>query len=183
MKAEKKLAVNLAFGLLSVMAMACEKSSVSVSECGESHFMSMDYTLTFNEITKMNDYESFDSNFETKEFALQGTVFSQPVVEIEIVLVHLNTKLVNTEKIIKDMDKLGLRPAQAEELLVFSENYLHTERWRFPVVALGSYWVNKHNRRAVACLDVDDHYTSLYPVEFDNYWSEKYHFHFLAVRK
>lgn len=183
MKAEKKLAMNLAFGLLSVMAMACEKPSVS--ECGTSYFMSMDYTLTFKEIIKTHDYESLDSNFENKEFSLQGSVITQSVAEIEVVLVHLNTKtkVVNTEKIIKDMDKLGLRPAQAEELIVFIENYLHTERWRFPVVALGSYWVNEHDGRSVACLDVDDHYTNLYLVEFNNYWSERYHFHFLAVRK
>ena len=66
-----------------------------------------------------------------------------------------------TEEVLAEMERLGLRPALYEELLVFCRQNPDEQR-KFPVVALGSVWVGSDGCRGVAYLDGDGVERDLY---------------------
>lgn len=71
------------------------------------------------------------------------------VVEQRIVLVHLNRRAERPE-IIAEMDKLNVRPTVSPEFLALTKAYPDLQR-KFPLVGLGSVWVDSHRCRHVLC--------------------------------
>ncbi|HEY4476338.1 MAG TPA: hypothetical protein VI954_02465, partial [Candidatus Paceibacterota bacterium] len=53
-------------------------------------------------------------------------------------LVQFN-RYISTDEALRELDKVGMRPAELHELLAFGEKYPDVQR-EFPIVALGSVW-------------------------------------------
>ncbi len=98
---------------------------------------------------------------------------------MNIELVHLNRNL-STKKALAKLDKQGMRPANAAELLAFGAKYPQMQR-RFPIVALGQQWRRRVGYDDVVCLyeNGDKRFAYLDWIEYGWY---VYH-RFAAVRK
>lgn len=97
----------------------------------------------------------------------------------EVFLVHLN-KVVNTSEALAHLDELGLAPAGIGELLAVGEQHPDLQK-NFPIIALGSSWVNPHGDRCVPYLHYWYGKRELY-LRWDEYeWDE--FCRFLVVRK
>ncbi|MBI3330238.1 MAG: hypothetical protein HYZ81_26465 [Nitrospinae bacterium] len=78
------------------------------------------------------------------------TVSPEGKTEVDIELVHFGQMMV-TGDVLRKLDQKGLRPATLRELLAFGAQYPAVQRV-FPIVALGSSWVEGINTRTVAYL-------------------------------
>lgn len=70
--------------------------------------------------------------------------------EIEIKLIHFGIPL-ESEEVIKKLNKMKLRPANIYELLAFGENF-PKKQIKFTIVALGTIWQELWGNRYVASL-------------------------------
>lgn len=89
-------------------------------------------------------------------------------VEKELLLFHIGAyfgddKLHDTKEVLAAVAKLGLKAEAVPELLTFGEKNPDVQR-EFPVIALGSVWVDPHGDRRVAGLwsDADERCLSLH---------------------
>jgi len=130
---------------------------------GVTYSIPVNLTRTLAEMVSAGKYDYANPNIVEKNFPIQRPSVSEDAVEggpyrtpavsndsIKIVLVHLN-KVATTTEVLEHMDKLGLRPARIEELLALGEKHPDIQ-CQFPLVALGSVWVNSDGYRNVACL-------------------------------
>ncbi len=78
-------------------------------------------------------------------------LYSVPTGTIEqrVTLVHLNRHAKRLE-IIAEMDKLNVRPVLSPEFLALTKVHPDLQR-KFPLVCLGSVWVDSDGRRDVLC--------------------------------
>lgn len=106
---------------------------------------------------------------------------------VEIFLARFE-KPISSEKAIKELDKIGFRPAMLSELLAFGAAYPRVQL-EFPVVALGSKWFKfggLFGDNLVPVLDKDEEYFGpggrvLLLGRFNFVWDQT--FRFVAVRK
>ncbi len=96
--------------------------------------LKVNYDLSVESLVAHGKYDWKNDNITSKNFPTtrKGTA------ELDIILVHLDRD-VSTEEAIKELDKLGLRPAELQELLAFGAKYPDEQR-KYPIVALGSVW-------------------------------------------
>jgi len=139
--------------------------------------VSVDYRKTVEEMVASGRYEWSNSNITSKNFPVNDT----GVVTVALELVHLN-KMVNSEDVLRHLEKNGMRPATVEELLAFGATYPEIQR-KFPIICLdkGSSWINPGDFRFVPYLHRDGSRRKLDLYWFDNDWYE--YCRFLAVRK
>lgn len=148
---------------LADIIVASNGKQAKASNGGFTYSVTIDYNKSLVDMIVAGKYDYVNSNIAEKNFPIQRPSVSEadtgngpyraPGIQndsIEIVLVHLN-KVATTTEVLAHMDKLGLRPARIEELLAFGEKYPAVQR-EFPVVALGSVWVNSVQDRSVAYL-------------------------------
>ncbi len=106
----------------------------------------VDYDMSLANMIKVGKYDYVNGEITSKNFPITGS----GKVDISFELVHLN-KSASSEEVLLHMEKNNLRPATLAELLAFGAKYPEIQR-EFPVVALGSSWVNSYGRRDVPCL-------------------------------
>lgn len=105
-----------------------------------------------------NDYID-DNNFPPKR---SGSA------KLDIRLIHFN-KDMSSEDVLKELDKMGLRPIELPELLAFGVAYPDEQR-KYPVVALGSFLRDGGIDGDVACLSGDAGERALGLDFFDGGW-------------
>lgn len=136
--------------------------------------VTVNYDLSLGEMIEAGRYNWVHSDITSKHFPIKGEGTKEVVTE----LVHFN-RYMESDVVLRELDKSSLRPATIEELLAFGAKYPETQR-QFPIVVLGSFWWHLGVRlvpflwcRSVGRgLDLD--------------WSELWwrdHYRFLAVRK
>ena len=135
----------------------------------------IDYRNTTNYLVEAGYYDHVDPNINSRTFPVNGN----GEVEVTFELVHLN-KEVSTEAALAYLDANGMRPATAQELLVFGKIYPEAQ-WEFPVVALGSFWVQSNGVKQVLNLGRSGSGRVLRRTEFSRNWNRLCRF--LAVRK
>ncbi|MDD5340844.1 MAG: hypothetical protein PHC97_00170 [Patescibacteria group bacterium] len=137
----------------------------------------VDYGKTLTEMIKLGKYAWVNDDISDKHFPVQG-VGQQ---EAELVLVHLN-KDATTKEALAHLDGLGLKPASIEHLLAFGAANPDVQR-EFPIVALGSVWVDAFGNRSCPYLNFTDGERKLFLYWFggDGHWGACCRF--LAVRK
>lgn len=103
----------------------------------------------------------------------------------EITLVGVRScRLLSTDEILSEMDRLGLRPALFEELYALSRQFLDEPKQGTVLVALGSIWVDPNDpkgRRVVATIQGQGSDRALYLTRYIHEWGSDYLF--LAVPK
>ena len=137
--------------------------------------LTVDYGLSVKAAVKAGHYDWADNSTTIENFPTKKKGKKQVVVE----LIHLN-RFVSTDEVLRELDKMGMRPADIREGLALGETHPDIQR-EFPVVILGSVWQDSRDGRYVPCLrgHGSERHLNLLWVEQD--WSEVCRF--AAVRK
>jgi hypothetical protein len=137
--------------------------------------LSVDYGRSVENGVKAGCYDVVNSDITSRNF----TTNRKGTAEVAVELVHFN-RYVSTNEALRELNRMGYRPAELHELLAFGEKYPEVQR-EFPVVALGSVWHGRDGCRYVPYLDWfgSERYLDLFWIEFD--WYEVCRF--AAVRK
>ncbi|HDQ22661.1 MAG TPA: hypothetical protein ENN28_01655 [Candidatus Uhrbacteria bacterium] len=108
--------------------------------------VTVDYGMSLAEMIQAGQYDWFNDNITDKRFELKGAGQH----EVNLVLVHLD-RVATTKEVHEYLKEQGLEPAKIEHLLAFGTTYPEVQR-EFPVVALGSSFVDGHGDRLYPCL-------------------------------
>jgi hypothetical protein len=135
----------------------------------------VDYGKTLAEMARAGEYNYANENITADNFPVKGS----GQVPLEIVLVHY-AKDMESEDVLADLDKMGLRAARIEELLAFGATHKDVQR-QFPIIALGSVWTRPLGNRDVPYLGHWFDERGLDLDIFGNRWND--HCRFAAVRK
>jgi hypothetical protein len=139
------------------------------------YLVTVNYDLSVEDAVKAGKYDWKNDRIISKNFPSKR----KGKVDAEIILVKF-AKDMESEAILLELDKQGLRPAELPELLAFGEKYPEVQR-EFPIVALGSVWRGAGGVRCVPCLDRDSDERGLYLLWFDVGWGSGCRF--AALRK
>ena len=107
----------------------------------------VDYAVSVEELLKLGKYDWSNSDITSEHFPTKRTGGK---VETKVELVHFGRNI-SSDEALKELDKMGYRPAEAHELLAFGAKYPDVQR-EFPIVALGSVWRSSLGCRSVVCL-------------------------------
>ncbi|MDO9509937.1 MAG: hypothetical protein Q7J14_01460 [Candidatus Magasanikbacteria bacterium] len=137
----------------------------------------VDFGMSLVEMVNAGKYDWKNDDITVNHFPITGSGKS----EVDFQLVYLN-KSANSEEVLLHMEKNNLRPATLAELLFFGMKYPEKQR-EFPIIALGSSWVDSGGSRRVPYLYGNDSKRSLYLGLrwFGSDWID--YCRFLAVRK
>lgn len=153
-----------------------ELVSSSVSSGGQTEFnLTVNYDQSIEDARKRGNYDWENSDITSKNFPTnrKGTA------DVTIKLVHFD-RSISSENAIKELDKIGLRPAETHELLALGASYPELQR-EFPIIALGSVWRDRYVCRSVPYLRRCGSERRLDRDWFGNDWLE--HCRFAAVPK
>lgn len=131
--------------------------------------------LSLEEMVEAGKYDYANSNINSGNFPV-GEIQSQ---EEEVYLVHFD-RSIGSEEVIRELDKMGLEPADIVQLLAIGEQYPELQR-QFPIIALGSVWTRPGGSRYVPELWGGAAYRELGLGWFEGDWNPYYRF--AAVRK
>ena len=137
--------------------------------------ITINYDLSLAEMIVAGQYGWVNDDITADHFPIQG----EGQVEVGVELVHFNRSM-ESDDVLKEMDKAGLRPATLAELLAFGAKYPKKQK-EFPIIALGSVWQDLFGYRSVPALWSDGVRRDLALDCFEFRWSE--YFRFAAVRK
>lgn len=137
--------------------------------------VTVDYGVSLADMIAAGKYDWTNSDITAKHFPVKG----EGKAEVEIQLVHFD-RVMESDDVIRELDRQGLRPAAIEELLAFGAKYPDMQR-EFPIVALKTVWQHANGNRLVNCLRRygSERRLSLYWFGFR--WHEFYRF--AAVRR
>lgn len=119
----------------------------SRQKVGETYKVIVDYGLSLSKMIELGKYDWFNDDITDKHFELQGAGQH----EVELVLVHLNRNA-TTKEVLEHLNSLGLEPAKIEQLLAIGAAYPELQK-QFPIIALGSVWVDVNGTRFCPYLD------------------------------
>jgi len=142
---------------------------------GNSFKVTVDYDRRLERMIEDGKYDWNNSDINAKNFPIEG----KGTAEVDIELVHFN-RVMESDDVLKELDKMGFRPATLPELLAFGAKYLDKQR-EFPIVALGSAWRCLFGYRGVAYLGRGGSGRYLYLRWLEGWWYA--YCRFAAVRK
>lgn len=96
--------------------------------------VTVNYGQTLAEMIAAGNYDWQNTDIIAEHFPIPPAKRGKEEVEIE--LVHLN-RYAESDEVLRELDKMGLRPATLPELLAFGAAYPNKRR-EFPIAALGS---------------------------------------------
>ncbi len=102
---------------------------------GPTYPVAVNYILSLEEMIAAGRYDWKNDDITAKHFPMKG----EGIADVDIQLVHFGHMMDSSDKVIRELDKMGLRPASIEELLAFGAKYPDVQR-QFPIVVLGSLW-------------------------------------------
>lgn len=137
--------------------------------------VTVDYTQSLAEMIAAGKYDWINPDITADNFPISGN----DQVEVNLELIHFN-RTMESDDVLKELDKAGLRPATIAELLAFGIKYPEKQR-EFPVVALGSIWQGRGGDRDVPGLWSLSDVRSLSLSWFESRWDEDCRF--AAARK
>lgn len=143
----------------------------------ETYHLSIDYRQSLADMIASGHYDWKNDDINKKNFPVEGS----EVVEVDALLIHLN-RSINPDNTLKELDRMGYRPATLPELLAFGRQHPELQR-QFPIIALGSVWQSPDGVCRVACLDGRDGGRDLRLFWFGTGLGWVGHCRFLAVRK
>lgn len=115
----------------------------------QSFKITFDTALSFADMVKAGNYGYANPNITAENFSLDA----EGKTEEEVFILHFDRDI-SSEQAIAEMDKQGLRPATITHALAFGSQHPEEQR-KYPIVFLGSSWVDSDGSRRVPCLGVD----------------------------
>lgn len=107
----------------------------------------VDYTKPIADMVTAGGYNYANPNITAENFPVTGN----GTVECEVILVHFDRNI-KSEAAITELEQMGLQPAKIEHLLALGAKHPDLQR-EFPIICLGSSWVDSDGDRDVPCLD------------------------------
>ena len=104
------------------------------------------YKLSLAEMISAGHYDRVNDDITAEHFPIRGG----GTAELEAQLVHLN-RLMESEDVLKELDKNDLWPGTIPELLAFGAKHPELQR-QFPIIPLGSVWQDHDGRPRVPSL-------------------------------
>src|SRR3989344_5105193 len=125
--------------------------------------ISVDYRKNVEDGVEAGRYHWANPNITSEHFPTKRNGRT----EVRVKLIHFN-RSVSADEALRKLDRMGYRPVELHELLVFGEKYPEIQR-RFPVVGLGSIWRDRNDNRYIPCLcgDSSRRYLNLISDEHD----------------
>jgi hypothetical protein len=108
--------------------------------------LSVNYDLPLEEAIDAGKYQGVHGSITRENFPSTRHGKAQ----LEIILVRYDQRM-DSEGVLGELVKDGLRPAELPEFLAFGAEYPEVQR-RFSVVGLGSVWKDRKGYRNVPCL-------------------------------
>ena len=108
--------------------------------------LSVDYDRSVEDGIAAGKYDWTNDNITQKNFPSNR----KSVAEVDVQLVPFG-RVMTTDAVARELDKLGLRPAELPELLTLGERHPDLQR-EFPIIALGSRWRYPGGDWSVPCL-------------------------------
>ncbi|OGZ41382.1 MAG: hypothetical protein A3C80_02625 [Candidatus Ryanbacteria bacterium RIFCSPHIGHO2_02_FULL_45_43] len=105
--------------------------------------LSVDYGRSVEDGVKAGRYDLANSDITSRNFPTKR----KGTAEIAVEPIHFN-RCISTDEALRELDMMGYRPAELQELLAFGEKYPEVQR-EFTVVASGSVWQNRYGNRDV----------------------------------
>ena len=116
------------------------------NDIDNTYLVTVNYDLSVKDAVKAGKYDWTKDDITTKHFPSKRV----GIAEQKIILVHFNRDI-KVDEAIRELDKMGFRPAELPELLALGAKYPDIQR-DFPVIALGSVWRNPDGDRYCAYL-------------------------------
>lgn len=113
----------------------------------DAYLVPVDYGMSVETLVLLGRYDLANINVTSQNFPTKR----RGETELSIVLAHFN-RLTEDDEVIRELDKVGYRPAEAHELLAFGVKYPDIQR-EFPILALGSVWRSSNKYPFILCLD------------------------------
>lgn len=135
----------------------------------------MDYALSIEELVRLGKYDWANSEITSNHFSTNQT----GKVDVNVKLIHFN-RPISSDEALREIDKMGYRPAEACELLAFGAKHPDVQRG-FSIIELGSVWPGPTGLRAVVRLSEDSGRRVADLGWFDGDWNDGCRF--AAVRK
>jgi len=138
------------------------------------YVVTVNHDLSLAAMIRAGQYDWVNSDITSDHFPIKDEEGTKDALE----LVHFE-RYIESDDVLRELDRRGLRSATIEELLAFGAKYPELQR-QFPIVALGSVW-RRLDGRFVPCLwsGAGKRYLGL--SWFESGWSDRCRF--LAVRK
>lgn len=115
-------------------------------KAADRYSITVDYSLTLDQMIAVGEYDYANPDINSKHLPVKG----EGKLELKLQLIHFDRNI-SSDDAERELDKLGLRPANLEELLAFGAQYPDLQK-QFPIVALKAV-ASVHGGRDVACLD------------------------------
>ncbi|MEK9174683.1 MAG: hypothetical protein AAB725_01805 [Patescibacteria group bacterium] len=112
-------------------------------ELGNIFPLTLNYDLPLAEAIAAGRYGVVNSDITPEHFPNIRT----GTAELEAQLVHFNHPI-DSDDVLKELDKIGLRAGELPELLAFGAKYPEKQR-EFPIISLGSVWRDRDDFRRV----------------------------------
>ena len=110
------------------------------------YILTVDYGMKVEEAVNRGHYDYANPSITSQNFSTK----QKGKVELVVELIHFDS-LISSAEALKELDRMGYRPADLHELLAFGENYPDVQR-ELSVVALGSVWMHSYGHRDVPVL-------------------------------
>jgi hypothetical protein len=136
----------------------------------------VDYSKSLAEMIKVGNYDWVHSGIREKCVPFHCKLTK---TELNFELVSYN-RFIKSDKVVRDLDNCGLRPATLPKLLVFGSTYPDKQR-DFSIIALGSAWQRENGCCWIVCLSHNGFCRELNLDIWDGVWFDGYYF--AAVRK
>lgn len=137
----------------------------------------VNYGMSVEDAVKLGRYYWANPDITSRNFPTKRTGTAEIVIVVEFI--HFD-RMLSTAEALRELDRMGYRPAELHELLAFGEKYPDVQ-CKFPIVALGSIWQDRDGYRYASYLYVDGLKRSLNLFLIKNDWHDLYRF--AAVRK
>lgn len=109
--------------------------------------VTVDYTKSLAHMVAEGKYNRANDNIVANNFPIEGT----GIVETEIFLVNFDRDI-EFDEAIKEIKQMGLQPAKIEHLLALGAEHPYLQK-EYPIICLGSSWVDPDGDCDVPCLD------------------------------
>ena len=108
--------------------------------------LSVDYGRSVEDGVRAGRYDWANSDITSCNFLTKR----KGMAEISVEIINF-ARYISTDGVLRELDRMGYRPAELHELLAFGEKYPDVQR-EFPIVALGSVWRHRYGDRGVPYL-------------------------------
>jgi hypothetical protein len=136
--------------------------------------VTVDFREPLEKVVAVGQYDYRDDNITAENFPVTGN----GQVECEVIFVHFDRDI-KSEAAITELEQMGLQPAKIEHLLALGAKHPDLQR-EFPIICLGSSWVDSDGYRRVPYLALWSAKRNLYLYWFEGGWLR--HCRFAAVR-